>query len=279
MKEKLLKSLVFINAEMKIWVIFALLILSGCTSQAVEHKVTLDVQQPIIAGQVTPLLVSLTNAEGKPLPLEVSHERIIHLIIIGEDFNSFAHIHSEDIADIERFKGSGRYPFLYAFPRAGRYLLAVDYQVNRERYFGKLRADVQGTPEMQFENPSYAREQNVDGYDVELEGPDKIKAGETVMLTYRISKDGNLIEDLQPYLGAAMHTAIASEDLQEFQHVHGMAMPTGERAEHDMNMVPSAFGPDVSAAITFNKPGTYYLFGEFKHEDEVRTSKFAVSVE
>ncbi|HLC55157.1 MAG TPA: hypothetical protein VJJ75_01340 [Candidatus Nanoarchaeia archaeon] len=264
---------------MKAWVILALLLLSACTSPGVEHKVTLDVQQPIIAGQLTLLTVSLTNQDGEPLPLEIAHERIIHLVIIGEDFNSFAHIHSEDIVDIEQVRDAGKYPFIYAFPKAGTYLLAADYQVGGERYFGKLRADVQGTPEMQPQEPSYAREQNVDGYDAELNGPDKIEAGEPTLLTYTISKDGKMIEDLQPYLGAAMHIAIASEDLQQFQHVHGMAMPTGEHAEHEIGMLPAAFGPDVNAMVTFPVAGTYYLFGEFQHANEVRTSKFTVNVE
>ncbi|MEK6812593.1 MAG: hypothetical protein AABX86_00580 [Nanoarchaeota archaeon] len=264
---------------MKIWVMF-LLFLTACSSaETIEHVVNLDVEQPIIAGDPTILKISLTDAAGNPLPLEIGHERILHLTIISEDFGVFDHIHPEDFSqDIPTMKEIGIYPFFYSFPRAGTYLLGLDYQVAGERYLGRLQASAEGTPEMRFEAKDYSRIQRVDGITVALKGPDRLVAGEPANLVYTFLNEETPIEDLAPYLGAGMHIAVASQDLAHFQHVHGTPLPTGEHVEYEHGEVPQAFGPDVSTTITFPAPGTYYLFGQFHYQGNVHVSRFTVAV-
>jgi hypothetical protein len=51
-----------------------------------------------------------------------------------------------------------------------------------------------------------------------------------VHLDFRVTEDGEPVTDLSPYLGAAAHVAIVSEDGEEFAHGHGEAKEQEEAA-------------------------------------------------
>jgi hypothetical protein len=124
-----------------------------------------------------------------------------------------------------------------------------------------------------------AREET-DGYAVSLQRPDTIKAGEPVSLVYRFTEDGAPVTDLRPYLEAPLHLAVVKKDLSQFQHEHG-TVPGEEHAGrsahasgHDDHAShthegPSAFGPEVTATLSFPESGTYHLFGQAAHGDRL----------
>ncbi|MGZ4724751.1 MAG: hypothetical protein ACXV8L_11115, partial [Ilumatobacteraceae bacterium] len=96
----------------------------------------------------------------------------------------------------------------------------------------------------------------VDGYEVTI-GTD-VRSGGDVKVAMTVRKNGQLVTDLQPYLGASGHlVAMRSGDLA-YAHVH-----------------PEDY---VDGVITFNaelpSEGRYGLFLDFKHGDVVHTASF-----
>ncbi len=102
------------------------------------------------------------------------------------------------------------------------------------------------------------------GYDVELQRPAVLEAGEEAQLTFRVTRDGRPVTGLEPYLGAYGHlVALHAPDLA-YSHVH----PDGE---------------DRSAgALTFDteldEPGTHRLFLQFQIDGRVHTAAFTQTV-
>jgi hypothetical protein len=108
--------------------------------------------------------------------------------------------------------------------------------------------------------PAPALRARADGYDVELQRPAALEAGEEAQLTFRITRHGRPVRDLQPYLGAYGHlVALHAPDLA-YSHVH----PNGEDREE--------------GAITFDtelhRRGAYRLFLQFRTAGRVHTAAF-----
>ena len=78
-----------------------------------------------------------------------AHSRRVHVLIVGEDLKSIAHVHPEDFgavtADTVR---SGRYSVTHAFPRAGRYLVGVDVMSSEGALAKQFIVTVAGPPPM-----------------------------------------------------------------------------------------------------------------------------------
>ena len=107
--------------------------------------------------------------------------------------------------------------------------------------------------------------QSVEGKHIELT-LSTYAAGEEAVLTYafRDADTNDPIRDLEPYLGAAGHVVILSEDAGQYLHVH----PIDE----------SSSGPAAQFATSFPKKGLYRIWGQFQHEGEVLTVPFTVEI-
>jgi hypothetical protein len=99
-----------------------------------------------------------------------------------------------------------------------------------------------------------------DGYDIELQRPAVLRAGEEAQLTFRISRHGRPVTDLQPYLGAYGHLVALHAPELAYSHVH----PNGEDG--------------AAGAITFDtelaRRGRYRLFLQFQTKGRVHTVAF-----
>lgn len=253
-------------------------------ASGVKIKLTAE-PAPINAGVPTLLSLSLKDKMGKPLKgITINHERILHMVIISEDFQIFAHLHPEDLGTVtQEMINEAKFDIRYTFPRSGRYLIAVDTALGENHISGRLYADVKGSPAMvgpKYE--CYALEQNFKGYWVKLSLSSKtINAGVETELRYNISRDGKPVTDLETYLAAAMHLAIVNKDLSNFTHTHGLVPgasshhPTG----HIHGKFDERFGPDIVARVTFPEKGTYNLFGEIKHNGNVILTEFTLTVQ
>jgi hypothetical protein len=112
--------------------------------------------------------------------------------------------------------------------------------------------------------PRPAQHATTDGYDVELQRPAVMKAGQEAQLTFRISRDGRPVSDLQPYLGAFGHlVALHAPDLS-YSHVH----PNGEDRR----------GGLITFDTEFHTHGTYRLFLQFQTAGRVHTAAFTQTV-
>lgn len=194
------------------------------------------------------------------IPLEVVHEKKMHLIIVSKDLSYFSHEHPE-------YRADGQYVWEHAFPTGGEYLLFQDFMPKGASHqLSRIPVKVVG---QQRQAVKYTAENLVwkeDDYQVTL-GFDKLplQSKQPVVVKITVSKAGQPITNLDNYLGALGHMVIISEDTQDYLHVHPQESATK--------------GPEVNFNSGFEKPGIYRVFLQFNHEGKIRTANFTIKVE
>jgi hypothetical protein len=114
--------------------------------------------------------------------------------------------------------------------------------------------------------PPASTTSSVDGYDVTLSGD--ATAGADSDLTFTVTRAGQPVTDLQPYLGAFGHlVALRAGDLG-YLHTHPAADASSD----------TAGGPQIGFATEFPSPGSFRLFVQFQTAGQVHTAAFTVRV-
>jgi len=241
----------------------------------------------IIVGTLTTVVFSFKNREGKPVEnLTIHHDRLIHVVISSKDFSVFAHIHPQDFGLITpEMKKTALYPVRFTFPKAGRYIIGIDFAVNDQPLSRHFLVDVAGEPKMGPPKQDFSREKRFGDLDVTFAStPERIMSGKEVTLSYIFKKNGKPVTDLEPWLSAPMHLAIISVDLTQFIHTHGElpGMPAMGHHEHHMQMmmtVPEKFGPKIEVHMIFPAAGLYQIFGQVGYQGKVIATSFMVRVD
>lgn len=197
------------------------------------------------------LLLTLTDDQGKPLDeseLSMNHERLVHLIVVSQDLQQFYHLHPEP-GEKGEFKVDS--PL-----KPGSYQAFVDIQPKNHTYaIAPLSLQV-GEEKTSTANlkPDSDFTQTIQGTTVTMT-PTTFQSGQSVTLDF--SLEGG---EPEPYLGALGHVVILDEQAKDFVHVH----PTSET--------------DTRFATTFNQPGMYKIWAEFKIDGQVKPYSFTVEV-
>jgi hypothetical protein len=219
------------------------------------------------AGKPTELVLSVTDQRlGDPIKeFELVHDKLMHVIIVGEDLSYFVHIHPTIRSGND---DSSIFTITHIFPNSGKYKLWVDFKPKGgNQIIAAFKFNVTGQPihrpEKLVHDGKYVN-QSLDGqYQISLKIPDTIVAQNNVNIAFSISDiSGRPITNLEPLMAAGGHSVIISSDLKEFLHVH----PT---KEVDPNW---RGGPDISFKTSFPKPGLYKAWGQFQHQGMVITS-------
>lgn len=226
---------------------------------------------PIVpeAGRKTVLTILVTENSGAPIrEFDLVHDKLMHLIIVGEDLSYFAHVHPTLVS-------TGNFTINHIFPEFGRYKLWVDFKPKGgEQTLVTFLADVKGPPSHSLRTPVYdgvyIKESSDRNYRISLKLPlERILARRDTDIMFSISDaSGNPITDLEPLMGAGGHSVIISSDLQEFLHVH----PT-EEVEPKWKG-----GPHISFRTSFPKPGLYKAWGQFQHKGKIIMADFLLKV-
>ncbi len=209
------------------------------------------------AGETATWRFTLADCDGNALrDFEPENTKLLHLIVARTDLTAYQHLHP-------RLHRDGTWSVAIAMPRAGAYRAIADFVIDGRKYVVGTTLRVPGaSADRRLPAPSlHAR---ADGYDVELQRPAELRAGEQEQLTFRITRDGRSVGDLEPYLGAYGHlVALHAPDLA-YSHVH----PNGEDR--------------ASGAITFDTEvrarGAYRLFLQFQTNGRVHTVAFTQTV-
>jgi hypothetical protein len=198
----------------------------------------------------------VTGPDGKPVTTyQREHDKDLHFIAVRRDFTGFQHVHptlgpdGTWLTDLDLTPGQWR-TFADFTPAGGDPLT--------------LGADLSVPGDYAPAEPAVEkRTATVDGYTVTLAGD--LVAGEHSSLTLRVTKGGEPVTDLQPYLGAYGHlVTLRSGDLA-YLHVH----PGGEPGDGKTDP-----GPDISFCAGVPSAGAYHLYLDFKHDGVVRTAQF-----
>jgi hypothetical protein len=202
---------------------------------------------------------AVTGPHGKPVTdYEEEHGKELHLIAVRRDFTGFQHVHP-------RRDRQG----IWSVPldlRPGQWRLFADFTPAGHKGL-TLGADLQvpGDVDTATKAPQ-TRTAQVDNYTVTLAGT--LTPGRDAELTLRVSKDGEPVTDLQPYVGAYGHLVALREGDLAYLHVHPDGAPGDGRTEP---------GPAVVFHATVPSEGTYHLYLDFKHGGVVRTAAFVLA--
>ena len=214
------------------------------------------------SGEKSELRFTIQGPDGKPVTQYTkTHEKDLHLIVVRRDLSGFHHVHPTMAAD-------GTWSIPFTFTAGGTWRLYADFQPAGLDKNITLGTDVNVTGlyvPVPLNDPAAVT--SVQGYDVTLAGTPV--AGKESQLTFKISKNGKPVTDLQPYLGAFGHlVSLRSGDLA-YLHNH-----PAQHAEPGMKG-----GPSIDFMTTFPTAGTYSLFLDFQHAGAVHTAEFTVHVD
>lgn len=217
---------------------------------------TLDLDQvERTVGGLAPLAFRIIGPGGQALTdYTPKHEKDLHLIVVRRDGFGFQHVHpTRDQA--------GRWSTPLRLPAAGTWKVFADFVPGDAEDGLTLTTDltVPGTVDV-VALPDETRSATVDGYTVELQG--ELEPGSDSPLTLSVSRNGQPVRDLQPYLGASGHLVVLRADDLAYLHVH----PSGEQAS----------GPEIGFIAEVPSAGAYRLYLDFKHAGVVRTAAFTL---
>ena len=240
----------------------------GMTNNVSDFHATLSSSpSAILINKPFTLKVALHDKNGNPInDLQVSHERILHVILLSEDLEKFIHVHPEEtkqpkIVDVN----SNEFTIPLTLSKSGRYRVLVD---GFRKGIGEV-SDVSWIEVGDKETPpaikkNLIKDRIFDGYEVMLKlEPDQPKSNGEVHFNYYIKKDGKSVLDTEPYLGADIHLVIAAVDLSTIIHTHGTKVKSGI----------------IDAHYTLPFPGLWKIYGQFQHQGRVVTTDFMVEVE
>lgn len=221
------------------------------------------VEAPATAGKEGDLRLKILGAGGVPVvDFAAAHQKQLHLIVVRSDGESFRHVHP----NLDTATGIWTVP--WRWDAAGSYRIFVDFRpADRpdatQMTLGRT-VEVAGNFVPVGSNGPRAID-HVAGFTVELDGD--LVAGTTEDLTITVTRAGQPVTTLQPYLGAFGHlVALRGGDLA-FLHVH----PEG--AEPAANQHG---GPTISFAAMAPTAGRYLLYLDFQVDGNVHTARFIV---
>ncbi|MFJ4231206.1 heavy-metal-associated domain-containing protein [Cellulosimicrobium cellulans] len=218
-----------------------------------------EVTAPATVGEAGELAFTVTDPAGEPVTaFDVAHEQRLHLIVVRSDGAHFRHVHPAMDAD-------GHWSLPWTWDAAGTYRVYADAAPSAGDAVTLTRTvDVAGdvAPVRAAEVSTTA---SVDGYDVVLDG--QLEAGTSSRLTVEVTRDGEPVTTLEPYLGAYGHLVALRDGDLAYLHVH----PEGDEPE-----AGQVSGPTVSFGVEAPTPGRYLLYLDFQVEGQVRTAAFVV---
>lgn len=215
------------------------------------------VQSELPAGPVTPVAFRILGPDGRVLTsFDESHDEDLHLIAVRRDMTGFQHVHPEMASG-----GTWRSPLSL---QPGEWRLFADFDPAGPDAAMTLGADVSVAGDYRPQPlPQPATTAEVDGYTVTLDG--ELVPGQESELTLSVSRDGEPVTDLQPYLAAYGHLVALRDGDLAYLHVHPAGEPGDGRTQP---------GPEIRFFAGVPSAGDYRLFLDFRHGGEVRTAEF-----
>ncbi len=196
---------------------------------------------------------------GVPIPLDVVHEKKIHLILVSEDLSWFDHIHPE-------YQSDGSYMVKATFPHGGTFLLYADYKPSGSVHqLEKITIQVSGRPATPVSYTSKKMTANSGSFAITL------KSDTGMFLSHEAMHfDGVLMKNEKPYdvqqlpsyLGAKGHMVAVHTQTKEYVHLH----PEVENGKFHFH-------------TTFPSSGMYRVWLQFLEGETLHTVDFNLMVD
>lgn len=228
---------------------------------AIDGYVLSPVDAPTAVGDAGELSFQIQDASGTPVTEYTSaHDRELHLIVARSDGTQFRHVHPV----LDESNGTWSLPWKWA--SAGSYRVFADFTPAGTDASGlTLTRTVHVAGEFTPVAPQPTQFDEVAGFTVSLDG--EMVAGSSNELVITITRDGEPVTTLEPYLGAFGHLVALREGDLAFLHVHaeGEEPEAGETA-----------GPEIVFAAEAPTAGRYLLYLDFQVDGEVHTAEFVL---
>ena len=211
------------------------------------------------AAQPATLRLMIHEASGAMVKdFDVVHEQKVHLIIVREGLDQFAHVHPQ-------IDPTGNMSTVFNFPTGGNYRLYADYQpAGKGQAVAtaelKVAGDAPRAPELK---PNVPGKIKGDGLNADISIDNSAANGPTRIVFSLLDSADTAVADLQPYMGAMGHLVIISADGKQFVHAH----PTTDKKATDGKV-------EFEAHIV--KPGIYKAWGQFQRADTVHIVPFVM---
>ena len=219
---------------------------------------TLTVRTPPGAGPTT---LSIIHTGAPVTTFDPEQTKLMHFYLIRSDLTGFQHVHPTMSPD-----GTWTAP-TKAVP-AGDYRIYVQFVPHANAAGGALTVSapvtVPGATVTTQRLPAPSPTTSIDGYTVAINGTPA--AGQETPLTISISRNGQPVTDLQPYLDTYAHvTAIHQGDLA-FAHLHPEGTVTGDHG-----------GPTLTVHAQLPAPGDYRMFIQFQTNNTLHTAPITIA--
>lgn len=189
---------------------------------------------------------------------ERAHEKDLHLIVVRSDGSEFRHVHPT-------MDEAGTWSIPWVWDEAGTYRVFADFTPASGDEGVTLTRTVQVDGSFVAVVSELQRVDQVDGFAVEIEGD--LVAGAVSDLRITVSRDGDPVTGLEPYLGAFGHLVALREGDLAYLHVHaaGDAPKEGEKS-----------GPRIAFGAEAPTSGRYLLYLDFQVDGTVYTAEFVL---
>ncbi len=223
-------------------------------------------------GQPTKISFKVLNDKGAVLKdFTVGHEKLLHFIVVRKDLQDFQHLHPDFNSQ------TGEFSVNVSFPSDGPYRVFPDFiptPENPQKLAVTLDQDLivgdQAKYKAQAATADKQLMKTVDGFNVNYNFPDNLKAGSPIEYTLIVEMPGSTVK-LEPYLGAMGHSVIIKEGSLDYIHAHAMDMNMSGM-DHEMG------GGVITFDTSFPEPGIYKLFTQFQVSGKVETSEYTIKV-
>jgi len=194
------------------------------------------------------------------LAYDVDMERLMHLIVIRDDFESFAHLHPAYNAS------NGTFSVAFMQEPNHRYFVYADTDptgIGQQVFRFTLENNGPMPRSKPLVIPQTGPDVKAGPYTVIL-AKSNLPARTPLRLDLTVVKGDDPAEGLTPYLGAAAHVVIINTDTLAYVHVH----PTLRGQSHSMSMSDMASmakaGPFMELDLPALPAGTYRAWVQFK---------------
>lgn len=210
------------------------------------------------ASEVTPkvsyangeITIELKDKNGNIPSLEVSHEKLMHLIVVGADLKEYYHLHPEEVGNgvyLQKFDLTG-----------GSYKAFVDIKPKDLSYSVE-------PIELHVGEGHQGHGENKLIIDTEFTKVINNQAVKLTISSFEVNQEVTLNFDVkdakpEPYLGALGHVVILDENGEDFIHVH------------------PASNDETIFNTQFTESGVYKIWAEFKFGEQVNVYPFVIEI-
>ena len=212
------------------------------------------------AGQAVLILLTpkLKKDIKADVPLDLNHEKKMHLIAVNEDLSTFQHLHPE-------YQASGSYDVKATFPTGGNYLLFADYKPSEGgEVADKLAIKVSGkaSPSMNYSAEKLTWTSNSLSLTLKTKSR-KFEAGKELHINGILTQNGQSVnvETLENYLGAKAHVVMIEIADKDYIHAH-----------------PETANGNFHLHAEFEHEGMYRAWIQFMVNGKVQVADFVLNV-